>query len=307
MRIAFAAAAGLMLALPTAAAAQFDNSIPVKFPTGPAPIAITESSVFFPPNGTVRVCVSFRNVSDKPASAVRVTFEFDDLFGNPLRQGILDRAGSFGPGIAIEGKMSELGGNSDSFKNCIFVQGTNVKPSLEKIDVTDVRFEDGTTWKKGAAFVRAFDSHGNRVAAPVPVGGGAPGAGTADAAVNIGGATASGGSVGPAGPVYGTIAWIPGSRTAFGSVADAATQADADFAAMTKCTALANGAPGCKPVVRMFGSDKKCGAIATDAAKFSTARGPDMSSTIQSVLATLAKEGGTIAGNSIISSLCNTR
>ena len=172
--------------------------------------------------------------------------------------------------------MSVLGGNADSFKNCISVQGTALKPSLEKIDVTDVRFEDGTTWKKGVAFVRAFDQNGNHVAIAAPVGGATP-APSGDAQVSIGGATAVGGTVGPTGPAFGTIAWIPGSRTAFAAVADAPTQADADFAAMTKCTQLANGAAGCKPVVRMFGADKKCGAIATDTVKFSSSRGPGLS------------------------------
>jgi uncharacterized protein DUF4189 len=290
---------------PSVASADFDNSVPWRNLSGNSPIVITRTSTWFNTDSSIRLCVNFRNVSSKAASRVRVAFEFDDSFDRPMREAVLERSGSFGPGISIEGKMDLLGGNSDSFNNCVDnVAGTNTKPTIEKIDVTDVIFEDGTRWKKGEPFVRAFDSGGNRVAAtpvasPTPSGG-AP-------TVNIGGATAVAGSVAPSGVAFGTIAWIPGSRTAYGVSTDAASQSDADFAAMTACTQLAKGTPGCKPVVRLYGTDNKCGAIATDEAKYSTGRGPNMSATIQSVLQALAAAGGTIGGNSVIASACNTR
>jgi hypothetical protein len=290
---------------PSVVSADFDNSVPWRNLSGNSPIAVTRTSTWFNNDGSIRLCVNFRNVSNKAASRVRITFEFDDSFDRPMRDAVLERSGSFGPGISIEGKMDLLGGNSDSFNNCVDnVVGTNTKPTVEKIDVTDVIFEDGTRWKKGEPFVRAFDSGGGRVAA-TPVASPTP-AGTAPA-VTIGGATAVGGSVGPSGVAFGTIAWIPGSRTAYGVSTDAASQSDADFAAMLACTQLAKGAPGCKPVVRLYGTDNKCGAIATDEAKYSTGRGPNMSATIQSVLQALAAAGGTIAGNSVIASACNTR
>jgi hypothetical protein len=306
MRAFIALVACALFLMPGAVSAEFDNSVPWRNLSGGSPILITRSSVFFNTDGTIRLCVNFRNVSNKAASRVRVSFEFDDSFDRPMRDAVLERSGSFGPGILIEGKMDLLGGNSDSFNNCVDrVAATTTKPTIEKIDVTDVIFEDGTRWKKGEAFVRAFDNGGNRVAA-TPVGSPTPAAGTAPT-VNIGGATAVGGSVGPTGTAFGTIAWIEGSRTAYGVSTDAASQSDADFAAMTACTQLAKGAPGCKPVVRLFGADNKCGAIATDELKFSTGRGPNMSATIQSVLQALAAAGGTIGGNSVIASGCNTR
>ena len=295
------------LLAPCAASAEFDNSVPWRNLSGGSPIVLTRTSTFFNSNGTIRLCVSFRNVSNKAASRVRVTFEFDDSFDRSMRDAVLERSGSFGPGILIEGKMDLLGGNQDSFNNCVDnVAGTNSKPTIEKIDVTDVIFEDGTRWKKGEAFVRAFDNGGNRVVA-TPVASPSPSAapGAAPTAVHVGGATATGGTVGPAGTGFGAIAWIQGSRTVFGVVTDAATQDEADFAAMTKCAQLAQGAAGCKPVVRLFGTTNKCGAIATDTARYSSAFGPDMSSTIQSVLQYLAAAGGTIGANSVIASACN--
>ncbi len=297
---------GLLLA-PSAASAQWVTDIPWTNLAGKSPIVPTMSSIFGNQDGTARLCVSFRNVSNKPASAVRFTFEMDDLFGHPLREAILDRSGSFGPGILIEGKMSDLGGNSDSFNNCKNVTGTTMKPAREKIDVTEVTFSDGTRWRKGDSFMQAFDRSGNPVAPASVSGASSPGSAPGATRVDIGGATAVGGSVGGTGSAFGTIAWVEGSRTAYGVAVDAPTQDDADFTAMTACTQQNQGNPGCRPVVRMTGIDKKCAAIATDGTKTAYGFGPDTSSTIQSVLAALAKAGGTIDSNSVVSSKCNSR
>ena len=307
-RVAFFSLGALLLA-PAPAAAEFDNTVPWRNLSANSPVVVTRTSTWFNGNGTIRLCVNFRNVSNKAASRVRVTFEFDDSFDRPMRDAVLERSGSFGPGISIEGKMDLLGGNSDSFNNCVDrVAGTSSKPTIEKIDVTDVIFEDGTRWKKGEQFVRAFDNGGGRIA-PTPVAGTGAAPGTPGAAapvVSIGGATGIGGTVGPAGSLFGTIAWLPGSRTAYGVTVDAQSQDEADFEAMTACTKLNGGNAGCKPVIRMTGTDKRCGAIATDEQHIAQAQGPDLSSTIQTVLAVLAKEGGTIENNSIVANRCNS-
>lgn len=309
-KIAFFALGALLLA-PAPAAAEFDNTVPWRNLSANAPVVVTRTSTWFNPDSSIRLCVNFRNVSNKAASRVRVTFEFDDSFDRPMRDAVLERSGSFGPGILIEGKMDLLGGNSDSFNNCVDrVAGTNSKPTIEKIDVTDVIFEDGTRWKKGEQFVRAFDNGGGRVVpAPVAGTGAAPGAAPSGSSpvVTIGGATGVGGTVGPAGSLFGTIAWVAGSRTAYGVMVDAQSQDEADFAAMTACTKLNGGNAGCKPVARMTGADKKCAAIATDTVHIAVAQGPDLSSTIQTVLAVLAKAGGSIESNSIVANKCNSR
>jgi hypothetical protein len=294
---------------PTIASAQFDNSIPVRNLTGSAPMFVTETSVFFPQpaNGKVRVCVSFRNVTAKAATEVEFTFRFDDMLHNPLREAILHRTGSFGPGILIEGKMSALGGNPDSFNNCVLVDGTSIKPSLEIVDETAVVFEDGTTWKKGMPFVAAFSRAGTRLAnGGQTVGGAAPGVAPPPATVTVGGATGQGGVIAGAGAAFGTIAWIPGSRTAVGTAVDAPSQDLADYAAMSKCNSLAPGGTGCTVRVRMSG-DKRCGAVATDDARFSTASGSNMNDTIKAVLDALQAQGGTLGANNIVASACNSR
>lgn len=305
-RIAFFSLVALLVA-PAAASAEFDNTVPWRNLSTNAPLVITRTSTWFNSDGTIRLCVNFRNVSNKAASRARITFEFDDSFDRPLRDAVLERSGSFGPGILIEGKMDVLGGNTDSFNNCVDrVQGTSIKPRIEKIDVTDVIFEDGTRWKKGEPFVRAFDNGGNRVIATTTPGA-SPSPGPAGSApvVTISGATATGGMVGPAGALYGTIAWVPGSRTAYGVATDQQSQDQADFAAMTLCTKFTNGAGGCKPVERMTGTSK-CAAIATDGTHIATAHGGDSGSTIQAVLTLLAQEGGTVDANSVVASKCNS-
>jgi hypothetical protein len=184
-----------------------------------------------------------------------------------------------------------------------------MKPASKKVDVVEVAFADGTKWKKGDPFVQAFDARGNRI--PDKTIGNATAPGTQPAAdtthVEIGGASGVGGTVGPTGSLFGTIAWVEGSRTAYGVSADAQTQDDADFAAMTACTQANHGNPGCRPVARMNGTDKKCAAIATDERKIAIAQGPDLGSTIQTVLATLAKAGGAIESNSVVANKCNSR
>ena len=303
-RIAFFSLIALLLA-PAPAAADFDNTVPWRNLSTNAPLVITRTSTWFNQDGTIRLCVNFRNVSNKAASRARITFEFDDSFARPLRDALIERSGSFGPGILIEGKMDVLGGNTDSFNNCVDrVAPVSIKPTLEKVDVTDVIFEDGTRWKKGDPFVRAFDNGGNRVIATTTPGAG-PAPGGSAPTVTIGGATATGGVVGPAGALHGTIAWLPGSRTAYGVASDQQTQDEADFAAMTLCTKFTNGAGGCKPVERMTGTDK-CAAIATDGTHIATAHGRDSGATIQAVLTLLAQEGGTVDANSVVASKCNS-
>jgi len=211
-----------------------------------------------------------------------------------MAEQILTRDGSFGPGIVIEGKMSILGGNSDSFNNCVNVPLTSLKPNSETVGVTSVRFEDGTTWKKGD---------------PVP---GAqptsqPGGGTSS--VNVNGATGSGGSIGPAGGEFGTIAWVPGSRKMIASDVDEPSQTDADYGALSKCNALNGGGTACKVIVQMSGTQNKCGAVALDepAGKFASARGPSSSDTIRAAQDALVKVGGTLTADSIVLIVCSTK
>ena len=125
--------------------------------------------------------------------------------------------------------------------------------------------------------------------------------------MTVGGATAQGGIIAGAGAAFGTIAWIPGSRTAVGTAIDAPSQDVADYAAMSKCNSLAPGGSGCTVRVRMYGPDKKCGAVATDDTRFSTARGSNTNDTIKAALDALQAQGGTLGANNIVASVCNTR
>jgi hypothetical protein len=122
--------------------------------------------------------------------------------------------------------------------------------------------------------------------------------------VTVGGATGHGGSIATAGG-YGTIAWLPGSRTAIGTAVDASSQDIADYTAMSECNALAPNKAGCMVQVRMSGADKKCGAVATDDKQYGTAYGPNMNDTIKAALDSLQAQGGILAPNNIIAAKCN--
>lgn len=272
-------------------------TVPTKQTTTGSPIFVTQTSVFVDPNNssTFRACLSFKNVAQKPAKFVIFTFRFDDLLGNPIAEQILQRSGSFGPGVVIEGKMSALGGNSDSFNNCANVAMTSIKPNSETVGVTEVRFEDGTTWKKGDPMPGARPTS-------QPQGGNA-------ASVSVNGAVGTGGSIGPAGAVFGTIAWVPGSRKLIATDVDEPSQTDADYGALSKCNALNGGGTACKIVVQMSGAQNKCGAVALDEpnGKFASARGPSASDTIRAAQDALVKVGGTLAADSIVTIICSTK
>jgi hypothetical protein len=271
-------------------------TIPAKQVTQGTPVTITQTSVFFDPSNptTFRACVSFKNTTQKPLSQVVFTFRFDDLLGNAIAEQVLTRNGSFGPGIPIEGKMTELGGNSDSFNNCVNLPMTSIRPASETIGVTSARFEDGTTWKKGDPLPGS----------PTATSGGAPGSST----VNVNGATGSGGTLSPSG-AFGAIAWVPGSRKVVASQADEQSQTDADYGALSKCNTLNGGGTACKIIVQMSGTANKCGAVALDegAGRFAKASGPSVSDTIRAAQDALVKVGGTLAPDSVVAVVCNTR
>ena len=217
-------------------------------------MVVTETSVFFPqpPNGKVRVCVSFRNVTAKPAAEIEFTFRFDDMLHSPLREAILHRTGSFGPGILIEGKMSALGGSPDSFNNCVLVDGTadQAEPRDHRRNGGRVRgrhdVEERHAVRRGVLARRHELANGGQTVRRNNARRAAPAA-----TVTVGGATAQGGIIAGAGAAFGTIAWIPGSRTAVGTAVDAPSQDLADYAAMSKCNSLAPGGTGCTVRVRM--------------------------------------------------------
>src|SRR5665213_1042583 len=286
----------LIVVISTSVPARADFvTVPTKQTTTGSPIFITQTSVFVDPNNasSFRTCVSFKNIAQKPASFVTFTFRFDDMLGSPIAEQVLHRTGSFGPGVVIEGKMTALGGNSDSFNNCVNVAMTTIKPSSETVGVTGVRFADGTTWKKGD---------------PIPGASPAAQPASGNASVNVNGAVGNGGSIGPAGGTFGTIAWVPGSRNLIASDVDEQSQTDADYGALSKCNALNGGGTACKVVAQMSGT-QKCGAVGLDEAggKFAKASGANTTDTIKAAQDALVKVGGTLAADSIVTVVCNTK
>jgi hypothetical protein len=291
----------------TTASARADIQF-IKLPTQTfstkTPIHITETSVFADTtnNSTFRACVSFTNVATKPASLVTFTFRFNDAIGDELVAGVLQRPGTFGPGIEIAGKMSLLGGNSDSLNNCITLTQPNVVPSSEIVRVTEVRFEDGTVWKLGDPMPGAQ---------PVPEPGGGGGGNNGNATVNINGATGIGITLGSSGGTFGAIAWLPGSHKMFGTSLDKGSQADADYEAQVKCNTLNGGGTACKLMLELSGNKNRCGAILLDDTVSppvaGLAQGPDNNDTIKAAAEVLSKKGGNLGADSIVTVVCNTK
>ena len=300
MRFARALACLAFVISTTAAAGADFITVPAKQLTKGSPIFITDTSVFVDNNNasTFRACVSFRNVSQKPVNFVVFTFKFDDLLGNAIREGILRRSGSFGPGVNIEGKMSVLGGNSDSFNNCLNLAITSQQPNLFTIDVIEVHFDDGTVWKKGDPMP------GTQPTAQ-------PGGGNGNATANVNGATGIGITLGSTGGTFGAIAWLPGSHKIFATSVDQTAQADADYDAQVKCNTLNGGGTACKLVLQLSGTKNRCGAILLDdtvnPAVAGLAQGPNNNDTIKAAAEVLSKKGGNLGANTIVTVVCNTK
>lgn len=305
MRVVSALAC-LAFVIATTASARADFvTIPAKQPaTGTAPIFITAWSNFVDPNtpNSFRTCVSFRNTAQKSANFVRFTFKFDDPLGNPIAEKILDRNGSFGPGIVIEGKMTALGGNSDSFNNCANIPMTTIQPGLETIGVIEVHYDDGTVWKKGDPLPGSQQTNQSNSGSSSNNG---------NATTTINGATGIGITLGTAGGTFGAIAWLPGSHKVFGTSVDKGSQSDADYEAQVKCNTLNGGGTACKLILELSGVKNRCGAILMDDTVnppvAGLGQGPNNNDTIKAAADVLSKKGGNLGANSIVTVVCNSQ
>ena len=146
------------------------------------------------------------------------------MLHSPLREAILHRTGSFGPGILIEGQ-DERARRQPRLVQQLRDRRRNGASSPASRSSTRRRSSSRTArrGRKGCRSSRRFraPARSSRTAARRSAHRG-PRRAAAGATVTVGGATAQGGIVAGAGAAFGTIAWIPGSRTAVGTAVDAA-------------------------------------------------------------------------------------
>ena len=160
-------AAVLLAVVPLTAGAQepAPSPSPVPKPSEPgSPVAITkiasyvERTTQYGATLSARnlVCISFENVSDRPLKSVTIQLAHQRLDGTVSEMKLLQRDGTFSPGVEIRGYQGERVGRPDShaLSNC--PEFSALIPGLTDAVSTSIRpiaavYEDGTTWVSARA------------------------------------------------------------------------------------------------------------------------------------------------------------
>ena len=276
-----------------------------------SPIVVFGGTIESRPDRTFRQCISFRNIANKDAAAVRFRFQLLDSFNGPVESFTGTNEGRFSPGIAIENKCW-----SDALWPAARIRSMRV----DRVSVVNVKFSDDTVWTPGIAWTKTFSTSGAPLPAPQVIAAFTPGTQpnggpfvpgvpaptptpNGFTPVNIGDASGGGGSLG-ATTAYGAIAMQPGTH-AVGVSTDASNPDAAVYDAMAKCNAKSAGTNNCEVIVKFSGKDR-CAAVAVDGNLFGFGVGPDPQNTIATAYANLRAKGGNI-GNNIAASPCNSR
>jgi hypothetical protein len=127
------------VARPGEIAAHAGGSFDWTAPAG-SPIQITHAH-FYLSGPKWLECISFKNVSDKPATSFQVRFRFRAVDGSIAEDNTQTRTGTFGPGV------DNLGGYDaeHAAANCWQTEFIKDAPALVLITIPSVTFADGTT------------------------------------------------------------------------------------------------------------------------------------------------------------------
>lgn len=127
--------------------------------TDSAPVAITNAGVRAAVDrsntATMQLCATFRTVTNKVASSVKINYAFSDASRNAVNADWVRADGTFTPPILIENKCWAFGYPGEAtvrrMKNVV-------------VYVSEVHFTDGSSWTSGQQYVKAFDAGGSAVA-----------------------------------------------------------------------------------------------------------------------------------------------
>jgi hypothetical protein len=139
------------LATQTAAYAGATGELPVTIVAG-GPVRILGALALANRYGNI-TCVKFRNDGNVAATDVQFEWTGFDQSGKSVAHFVLDRRGTFAPGVLIYGPTStreRLGG--DAHKNCTWSRRGDEASAFHnatslRVHVESVTFSDGTTWK----------------------------------------------------------------------------------------------------------------------------------------------------------------
>jgi hypothetical protein len=272
-----------------------------------APIAVTDASLeslaSSDNKGQMQQCVSFRNVTNKVATAVKFAYIFTDAGGAALPNSLNWHntfAGKFTQPILIENKC---------WAATLPPVSVVRRMRHEVVQVSSVSFIDGSQWTRGAGWVKAFNDAGNALSEPQTIAAGSisnvvspPNAQSADSLA---------GTVGPTGQRFGEIAWVKGSISAFGVADDQATPFDAQFAAMSACKTRAGASGGsCQLMLNgqaLNSPATRCVILLFDGAHYAVGRGTSQEAADRDGINRLTSSGGSVDSARTIVKACNAQ
>lgn len=91
-------------------------------------------------------CVTFVNASTKTISRVRIRFHYFDASKADVGSDVLERKGSFAPGVFIEGPTFGAAAGLKQIDNCARFRFPHEGIETDVVSVERVEFADGTTW-----------------------------------------------------------------------------------------------------------------------------------------------------------------
>lgn len=282
-----------------------------------SPVVVTAAGVRSLGGGDPKMqqCISFRTSTNKVATSIFFRYVFSDANGIPVpgENWHWTATGTFTPPILIADKC---------WTAALPPVATIQRMRREVISVEDVTFADGTEWKRGTQYFKAFSADGTAFTGPQPVVAAVtqPAPGTAPG-LPAPSQTPSGfgGVIGPSGQQFGEIAWIvPTSlaQTALvtGSAIDKPTLFEAQHAAMEACeasaVAQAQDKSRCTLLIQGRGLNSaatRCAVLGMSGARFDLGLGLTLDDADLDLINKIRASGGSIEGIRYTVKVCNTQ
>lgn len=273
-----------------------------------APVAIVSAGIrsyaSFDNQPKMEQCTTFRNITNKPATSIRIGYVFSDASGNPLPNNenwhdTFD--GTYTPPILIENKCWTAPLPAKRIVRAM---------RSEVVRVTEVHFSDGSQWKRGDGWTKAYNGDGSPLPSPLAMSGVAPPPGpnpsNPNSPSNAGGL---GGVIGPSGQLYGEVAWDMSFDGGFGIAVNQASEFDAQYQAMSECKSRAGANAGnCTLIAKgqaLNSPSTRCATLISDGHIYRLGVGATPDDADVNAITTLRAAGGSPDAAKTIAKGCN--
>jgi hypothetical protein len=191
----------------------------------------------------------------------------------------------------------------------------------ETIRVNIVSFSDGTQWRRGSDYFKAFSADGSPFSGQQPIVANLDNGNTTQVQLLqpvqptqpvAPAANSLGGVVGPSGQQFGEIAWIKGSQTAVGMATDKSSAFQAQFAATSACQAKAadQDKDKCELILKGLGLNSaatRCATMVFDGRAYAIGLGRSLDDSDIDAVNKLRSFGGSVEASRTLVKGCNSQ